>query len=951
MRVGTEQALAAGRRSGAVDGAPFVGRVSELSLLGRHAEDASSGRARVVCVEGEPGIGKSTLLARFASALPDAVALAASGDEAERPLSYGVVSQLVASAGAAGFDVDSPLGLTLSNGTDPLAAGAGLVAMLGHLQAEGALVLLCVDDLHWADTSSARALLFALRRMRADRVLGLVSARPAELGGLGEGWSRFVAGDQRVSRMRLRGMCAEELMVLARGLHAGVLSRRGAARMIEHTGGNPLYCRALLEEAGTAVWDQACGGLPVPRALAAVIVSRLSCLTGPAHELVAAASVLGHSSGFAVAASVAGLADPVPALEEAVAAGLIAEEHSEAGNRIVFSHPLVHRSVYDSLGPARRRWLHGRAVDLGSARDALTHRAAAAGGPDMRLAADLEAAGLADVRRGQLARAASWLTQAAACSVSPADRDRRLLDALEALVQCGEVADADVLASQLADARPTARQSALLGLIDLPAGRPERAEARLTEAWQVHDRACEPLVGAQAALQLVFCCGISGRLEEAIVWGERAARAAVSDSVLHHQALGALAVALAFDQRGPEALARLGFMPGAPADVPLTETDVLINRGVVRVVSGDLVAAVTDLCVAAGRLRTGVAARYGGQCLSYLAYAEYCLGAWDDAAAHGELAVSLAEDAGRVWDFSFVHSYATLVPAARGEWEVATAHAEAAEAAARAFGAGLAITAAASARAALASARGDHDEVLRAAAAVRATGHADVFGRIGVCEWRGLEVGALIGVGDVAGAEKALQELEASVAAADPAAARVTAARLRGVLASARGDQAGAAEAFDTAWQLAIGLGLPFQLAMLELDDGRRLRRSSRRTQAVARLRSARERLAGLGARPFVLACDRELAACGVQPRPADMPGALGLTPAELAVARLVAKGCSNREAAAGLYVSVKTVEFHLGHIFTKLGIRSRRALADLLGDPGAAAMPGSLGHLARPPG
>jgi DNA-binding CsgD family transcriptional regulator len=102
----------------------------------------------------------------------------------------------------------------------------------------------------------------------------------------------------------------------------------------------------------------------------------------------------------------------------------------------------------------------------------------------------------------------------------------------------------------------------------------------------------------------------------------------------------------------------------------------------------------------------------------------------------------------------------------------------------------------------------------------------------------------------------------------------------------------------------------------------------------VARLRSARQRLNSLGARPSVEICDRELAAAGAPAGPEAMPALPGLTPAELAVARLVAAGRSNRETAAELYVSVKTVEFHLGHIFGKLGVRSRKDLAARLGTP-----------------
>ena len=156
-------------------------------------------------------------------------------------------------------------------------------------------------------------------------------------------------------------------------------------------------------------------------------------------------------------------------------------------------------------------------------------------------------------------------------------------------------------------------------------------------------------------------------------------------------------------------------------------------------------------------------------------------------------------------------------------------------------------------------------------------------------------------------------------------------ARLRGDLATATGDQAAAAVAFETAWRRAEGLRVPLTLAQLDkISDARRLRAAGQPQAAVARLRAARQRLTALGARPYLQACDRELTAAQAQaPPPATpaLPALPGLTPAEQAVARLVAAGHSNRQAAGKLYVSVKTVEFHLGHIFDKLGIRSRQDL------------------------
>ena len=127
---------------------------------------------------------------------------------------------------------------------------------------------------------------------------------------------------------------------------------------------------------------------------------------------------------------------------------------------------------------------------------------------------------------------------------------------------------------------------------------------------------------------------------------------------------------------------------------------------------------------------------------------------------------------------------------------------------------------------------------------------------------------------------------------------------------------------------------MPLALAQLEISDARRLRAAGQPQPAVARLRAARQRLITLGAWPCLQACDSELAAAGAPAGPETVPAFVGLTPAEQSVACLVATSRSNRQAAAELYVSVKTVEFHLGHIFDKLGIRSRKELITRIGAP-----------------
>jgi DNA-binding CsgD family transcriptional regulator len=362
-----------------------------------------------------------------------------------------------------------------------------------------------------------------------------------------------------------------------------------------------------------------------------------------------------------------------------------------------------------------------------------------------------------------------------------------------------------------------------------------------------------------------------------------------------------------------------------------------------RFLAEDLAGALADLSTAAARLRAGVPLR-ATMCLCYLAGAEYRLGSWDDAVLHAELAVSLVQDADRVWDLSLVHSVAAVVPALRGDWEVASAHVRMATEAGQASGDPGAITAAAMAQAFLAMARGDLEGVVDAAAAVRATGRPGYLVLQGRSGWRSLEIGALIELGRLDKAETALAELEAALSPAGPPSALVAGARLRGDLATAAGHQCAAAAAFETAWCRAQGLQVPLALAELEISDARRLRTAGQPRTAVARLRSARQRLVKLGARPYLQACDRELAATGAPTGPETGPALAGLTPAEQQVARLVVTGRSKRQVAAELYVSVKTVEFHLGHIFDKLGVRSRKHLITALAllAPPRAPQPGS---------
>jgi type II secretory pathway predicted ATPase ExeA len=216
---------------GEADTRLFVGRAVELDELRCFAAEAWGGNPRLVMIEGDAGVGKSSLLRRAVAELGGCHVLRASGDEAELMVPYGVVDQLVDSAGVAATD-GLDLLLRLRDASDtavaPSAVGAELVRLFGNLQANDRPVVVVVDDLHWCDSPSAQALLFASRRLQRDRVLVLVSARQTELVRLGGSWASTVGGDHRTGRIRLDGFTADDIVALATSLGMGPLTSAAA---------------------------------------------------------------------------------------------------------------------------------------------------------------------------------------------------------------------------------------------------------------------------------------------------------------------------------------------------------------------------------------------------------------------------------------------------------------------------------------------------------------------------------------------------------------------------------------------------------------------------------------------------------------------------------------------------------------------------------------------------
>jgi DNA-binding CsgD family transcriptional regulator len=910
------------------EGSPevFVGREKELYILRSALDQVRAGQHQVVLVEGPAGIGKTALVNRFLDTESDIQVLRASGEPWEALVPYGVIDQLVRGAGAsrtmllAGRERALPV-------DEPISVGARVLELLGELDAKRPVVLL-VDDAHWADLDSLRALLFAVRRLVADQVLTLLTVRSEEASRLPAGLRRLAEG-QTGTTLRLGALGTSEVRALATSLGLREFSYGAAERLHTHTQGNPLYVRALLSEVPADRWRTWQPVLPAPRAFASLVERRLESCSPDARRLVEAAAVLGGRPSLATAAALADVDEPVLALEETAVVDLLRPSAEPGVLEVTFPHPLVQAAVYGQLGQHRRDRLHLRAAGLvDDAGAALRHRVAAAHAPDPHLAAELEAYGLREANTGGWAGAASALVEASRLSPGRALRESRLLQAVDAMVGAGDLSQAGTFAREIMGFPATAMRDAALGYLAVVRGRPSEADDLLHRAWERAHPGREPGVAATIAQRLALHA--VGRLNGAdiVEWTRRAIELAAPRQPVRAEAQAVLGLGLAWQGRLPEGLA---VQEAALAEIASPDENALpprirMARGWLRLAADDVVGARAELMETAPAALAQGSIRISLWAYAWLALTDYAIGNWNESILDAERAVALLGESGHAWLRPLVRWAATVVPAARGDWRSAEEQVRLAVAQTGDYE--LMVVGAALARAHLAVARGDNDAVLRTLEPLTTIEPREAIDEPGFWPWRDLYGDALVNAGllDEADALLAPWEMLAERRGRRMEIARL--ARVRGRLESARGN-AGAAEA---AFQHGLGqlgqLPVPFERALLELAHGQTLRRAGKRRAAAVDLQAAADRFATLEARPYLERCERELIACGLAPTERRAFDPTRLTAQELAVARLVADGLSNRAVAAELFVSIKTVQFHLTHIYSKLGLSSRAELA-----------------------
>lgn len=918
-----------------MDAGPLVGRHRERDRIEELLMSARRGRSTALVVEGEPGVGKTALLEDAVDQARGMTVLRARGVESEVDLPCGGLAQLVGNVTQLIPYLPEPqrralrVALALEEGSLPVsdrfAVGAGLLGLLA-MAAEEAPLLAVVDDAHWLDRPTVEALHFVARRLGAEGVVLLVASRDVD-----KGTSWFAD----VPRLRLAGLdLAAAREVLARHGARGLSAER-LDHLVRATSGNPL---ALVELPGLMVMPELAGAIPeyepppIGSLLQAAYGQRLVSLAESTRDALLVVALLDSADRQMVDASLKGLGLGMGDLAPAEGAGLV----SFTPEGPVFRHPLMRSAVVQAAPPERRRQAHGAAaralqtsvLTMDQTRRAW-HAAAAASGLSEDAARLLDQAAVHALQiAGHSSASLAW-ERAAELSPRAADRTRRLLNAAESAYHAGSPHRARRLLAQVEQFRlnPEARCQAMrmLGLLETWDGRPLHAYRQLTDAAS-SAAGDHPLYAARLLTEATVSAVLVGSMAGALTAATRAHELADGrDPLVSQLTLGGVHIT-----RGESGLG----LPMIDLDDALIEqaradpnvVPILPNLGFCRILVDQFEAADRLFATVMERATQTGAVGLMPHALRMRALVEYRRGSWDVAYASAHEALRLARDTGRVNDLVMALNVAAQVEAGRGQADECREHvADAAEGAAAAGA--LAIEAHAHAAAGLLELGLGHPD-LAVPPLERARDLCTELGILELAHWQWAPelCEAYVRLGRRSDAEPIADLLDWHAGRTGRAIVWALAARCRGLLAPD--------DTFEQVFCTALGWHTkaqrPFERARTQLCFGERLRRAKQRAKAREQLQAAWKTFSGLGARPWEARCRTEIAASGLRLAPAQQAPADLLTPQELQVALAIAAGATNREAALRLFIAPKTVEYHLRHVYDKLGT-SRGKLQDLL--------------------
>lgn len=897
----------------------------ECALLDGLIADIRGGEGRSLVLRGEAGIGKTALLEHMIASASDLTVVRAVGVESEMELAYASLHQLCAPLLDRLERLPAPqrqalemvFGLSAGAAPDRFLVGLGVLSLLSDLGEERAL-LCVIDDAQWLDQASALTLAFVARRLLAEPV-GIVFAtrEPSE-------------ELQHVPELEVHGVGNGDARALL-GLAVRFILDEGVRdRIIAETRGNPL---ALLELPRGLTATQLAGGFGLlgAQALSGRIeesfVRRLMTLSDDARRLMllAAAEPAGDPLVMWRAAEQLEIA---VSTDEPQTDGLLT-----IGERVTFRHPLVRSAVYRSAAGQDRRAVHlalAETADRESDPDRRAwHLAAAAAGPDEQVALELERSAGRAQSRGGLAATAAFLRRAVELTQDPARRAERALAAAQASLQAGVF---DVARGLLARAEGgplgefgRARAELLRGQVALLSTFGDEAPPLLLKAAQRLER-LDVQLGRDTYLDAWGAALLAGGLstQGGLLDVSRAARNAPrpegaprpSDLLLDSLATvitdgpTAAAAALAeatdtfVDEDVPaEASLRWGWLTVVPTYVLWDEES---NHSIcVRQLR-----AVRD---------AGALARLPIDLATYILLAVRC-GEFAGAADAIAEADALSEATGTGMVLS-----AMMLAAFRGREAEALGLIESARKEASVLGQGIAIQVAQWMLAVLYNALGRYSEAMAAAQEASDARPEELFG---TPAWATVElIEAATRSNHPQAARIAVERLAAATAVAGSNSAQGILARSRALVSEGQT----AERLYQEAIERLRRTRLRPELARAHLLYGEWLRREGRRVDAREQLRTAHEMLTAIGMEAFAERARKELQASGEKVRKRTAEARDDLTAQERQIARLARDGLSNPEIGARLFLSPRTIEWHLRNVFTKLGIRSRRELPGAL--------------------
>jgi DNA-binding CsgD family transcriptional regulator/tetratricopeptide (TPR) repeat protein len=909
------------------EGQPTLcGRVGECALLDGLVDAIRRGEGRALVVRGEAGIGKTALLEYLVRSASDLTVLRTVGVESDMELAYAGLHQLCASLLGRLDSLPTPqrqaleiaYGLSAGGAPDRFLVGLAVLSLLSEAADERPILCL-VDDAQWLDRASALTLAFVARRLLAERV-GLVFAAREPGGELAH-----------LPELEVRGLLRDDARALLAATVWLRLDERVSDRIVAETHGNPL---ALLELPRGLTARQLAGGFGLVEAhglagrIEETFIRRVETLSDDARRLllVAAAEPVGDPMLLLAASDRLGIA--VSAVD-AETDGLLA-----LGDRVTFRHPLVRSAVYRTATREQRREVH---LALAAATERSVdpdrrawHLATAAAGPDESVAMELEQSAGRAQGRGGLAAAAAFLHRSVVLSGDRKQRVRRALAAAQASLHAGIFEGALELLALAEAATPDELQMAhvelLRGQIGFASSLGTTAPPLLLKAAQRLER-LDPELARETYLDAWGAALFAGRFASAgsLVEVSRAAKSAPrptrtlrpADLLLDglstfvtegHAAAAPLlrrATAAFVDEASDEASPgqenfRWGWMTTIPPNILWDE---------------DSWHAISARHLKEAR-ETGALARLPIDLADWAIFCAWC-GDFDAAA----IAIAEADTITKATGTSIAPYAQLLLGALRGQQD-ASRLIDSTIRDAETGGQGLGVQWAEWASAMLFNGLGRYDRALAAAqrAAEGPTHH--------VAPWaltELIEAAVRTTRPDVAGG--ALERVIAATGPSNTDWGQGMQARCRALLSKGESAERLYREAIE---RLAKTRRRP-ELGRTQLLYGEWLRRENRRADARVHLRAAHNQFASIGMEGFAERARGELRATGENVRQRTVATRDVLTAQERQIAELAGDGVSNPEIAARLFLSRRTVEWHLRNVFNKLGIRSRQDLAEAL--------------------